>query len=183
MGTGLLNQRVLSDTEKLAEHIYEVYKDTGNFYHRPYRLSPINLTLAEAQNNIPIYFEKPTDFEYKIPFNESMGTPHCDPQIEVISCGFTIISADKIEIHTELGINAGIYEKREISLVCDMEVDENKPITRDKQCAMVIYYAGENDTLWDIAHRFSASVSEILNINKMDDEDLYNGKMILVPLV
>ena len=57
-GCSCLNQRVFSDTEKLAEHIYEVYKDTGNFYHRPYRLSPINLTLAEAQNNIPIYLMK-----------------------------------------------------------------------------------------------------------------------------
>ena len=135
------------------------------------------------ENNIPVYFEKPTDFEYKIPFNETMGTPHCDPQIEVVSCGFTIISAAKIEIHTELGINAGIYEKREISLVCDMEVNENKPINRDKQCAMVIYYAGENDTLWDIAHKFSASLNEIMSVNKMESEDLYNGKMLLVPIV
>ena len=112
-----------------------------------------------------------------------MGTPHCDPQIEVVSCGFTIISAAKIEIHTELGINAGIYEKREFSLVCDMEVNENKPINRDILCAMVIYYAGENDTLWDIAHKFSGSLNEIMSVNKMESEDLYNGKMLLVPIV
>lgn len=135
------------------------------------------------ENNIPIYFEKPTDFEYKMPFSETMGTPHCDPQIEVVSSGFTIISADKIEIYTELGINAGIYEKREVSLVCDMEVDENKPISRDKKCAMVIYFAGENDTLWDIAQKYSTSVNEIMNVNKMDSEDLCNGRMLLVPLV
>ena len=135
------------------------------------------------ENNIPVYFEKPTDFEYKIPFCESMGTPHCDPQIEVVSCGFTIISVNKIEIHTELGINAGIYETKEVSLVCDMEVDENKPISRDKQCAMVIYFAEENDSLWDIAQKYSASVNEIMSINKMEDENLFNGKMLLVPLI
>ena len=135
------------------------------------------------ENNIPVYFEKPTDFEYKIPFCESMGTPHCDPQIEVVSCGFTIISVNKIEIHTELGINAGIYETKEVSLVCDMEVDEKKTINRDKQCAMVIYFAEENDSLWDIAQKYSASVNEIMSINKMEDDNLFNGKMLLVPLI
>ncbi len=177
------------DLDFNINNIIDVWCNVQNCYSRfDEENMIINGTLISGifacdEENVPIYIEKPIDFEYKFPFKESMGTPHCDPQIEVISAGFTIISSDKIELHTELGINAGIYERNDVSLISQMEVNENKPIKKDKQCAMVIYYAGENDTLWDIANRFSASVNELMIINKMEDEDLYIGKMLLVPLI
>ncbi len=134
------------------------------------------------ENNIPLYIEKPIEFEYKHPFKGKIGTPHCEPEIEVLSCNFTITSANKIELHAELGINAGIYEKKDISLITDLELDENKMIKRSGEGAMIIYYPAVGDSIWDIAHKYSASVEEIIKINGLENGSVTNGKMILVPL-
>ncbi len=134
------------------------------------------------ENNMPLYLEKPIDFEYKYPFKCMDGVPHCEPEIEVVSCGFTISSPTNIEIQAELGINAGIYEKKDISIISELNIDENKPIKRIKECAMIIYYCGENDKVWNVANKFSASVKDIMNINNLDNDELPFGKMLLVPL-
>ena len=134
------------------------------------------------ENNIPLYIEKPIEFEYKYPFKETLGIPHCDPEIEVVSCGYTIVSTTKIELQAELGINAGIYEKRDVSLISELNINENKTLKRNNDCAMVVYFAGENDSVWDIANKYFASVNEIMTVNNLDSHELTVGKMILIPL-
>ena len=134
------------------------------------------------ENNIPLYIEKPIDFEYKYPFVSQLGSAHCEPEIEVVSCNYTISSANKIDLHTELGINAGIYEKKDVTLISELNLDENKLIKRKNQGAMIIYFVCDNDTVWDVANKFSASVNEIMCINNLESQELPTGKMILVPL-
>lgn len=134
------------------------------------------------ENNLPIYIEKPIEFEYKHPFKCEIGNPYANPEIEVLSCGFTITSATNIELRVELGINAGIYEKNDISLVCDLEIDETKCIKPKNDSAMVIYFVGADETVWDIANKFGASVKEIMGINDLENQNLNEGKMLLIPI-
>ena len=134
------------------------------------------------ENNIPLYIEKPIDFEYKHPFEEKIGIPHCNPELEVLSCGFTITSSTNIELRVEIGVNASIYEKKDLSLISDMEVDETRCIKRKTDSAMIIYFVSDNDTVWDIAHKYGASVNEIMNINNIENQSLETGKMLLVPI-
>lgn len=134
------------------------------------------------ENNIPLYIEKPIDFEYKHPFENKMGTPHCEPEIEVLSCGFTITSSNNIELRVEIGINASIYEKKDVSLISNMTIDETKCIKRKNDSAMIIYYTCTDDSVWDIANKFGASVNEIMTINNLENQTLEDGRMLLVPL-
>lgn len=134
------------------------------------------------ENNIPLYIEKPIEFQYKYPFNKTLGEPHCDPEIGVVSCNYTITSANKIELHAELGINAGIYEKRDVTLISDLNLDETKIVKRKSESAMIIYCASEGESVWDIANRFYASVNEIMSINNIEEKILTCGKKILVPI-
>lgn len=134
------------------------------------------------ENNIPLYIEKPIDFEYKHPVECNLGTPHCDPEIEVLSCGFTITSSTNIELRAEIGINASVYEKNELNLISEMTVDETKCIKRKNDSAMIIYFACNDDSVWDIANKFGASVNEIMNINNLENQSLEDGKMLLVPI-
>ncbi len=135
------------------------------------------------ENNIPLYIEKMIEFEYKHPFKPSGGMPHCNPEIEVLSCGFTITSSTNIELRVEMGINASVYEKNDISLISDMEIDETKCIKRVCDEAMVLYFADTGDCVWDIANKFGASVNEIMNINGLENQCLQQSKMLLVPIV
>jgi hypothetical protein len=134
------------------------------------------------ENNIPLYVEKTIDFEYKYPFKVGRGIAHCEPEIEVTSCGFTIISSNSIELLVELGINASIYEKQEISVISNLNINEEKLIKRKDDTAMVIYYNIENENIWNIAQKFSASVEEIMSVNGMENMEEFKADMLLIPL-
>ena len=134
------------------------------------------------ENNIPLYVEKPIDFEYKYPFSPISGLAHCEPEIRVMSCGYTIVSPTGIELLVELGVNASIYEKEDITLVSDLSLNEENIIKRHDSTAMVIYYTLENESVWDIARKHSASVDEIIKINGLENTDISKVNMVLIPI-
>ena len=135
------------------------------------------------ENGNAIYCEKPVDFEYKYPLDCKLGAPHSEPQIEILSCGYTITSADCIELRIDISINASVYEKCDMSLISDMTVDENETVARKTKGAMTIYFPSNNECVWDIARIYNASVEEIMRINELESENLDGGKMILVPVM
>lgn len=135
------------------------------------------------ENDNAIYYEKPIDFEYKYPVNCESGMPHSEPQLEIISCNYTITSPNNIELHIELGVNAAVYEKQEMSLISDMSLDETALLERKDKSAMRVYFCGGNECIWDIARLHNASVEEIMHINNLDSENLPAGKMILIPVM
>ncbi len=128
------------------------------------------------------YHEKPIDFEYKYPVNCETGTPHCDPQIEILSCGYTITSLDNVEVQIELGINAAIYECSQMPLISDISVDETKTVLRKSNAALTVYFTAENESVWDIARNYNSSVNEIMSINNLENDILPEGKTILIPM-
>lgn len=135
------------------------------------------------ENDNAVYCEKPIDFEYKYPIDCKLGSPHSEPQIEIVSCGYTITAADCIEIRMDIAINASVYEKCDMSLISDMTVDENETVARKTKGAMTIYFPSNNECVWDIARIYNASVEEIMRINELESENLTAGRMILVPVM
>ena len=139
--------------------------------------------ILNTEDDNYIYEDKQIDFEYKYPLEKSEFEKFCDPQINVLSCGFTIASADSIEIRPELSINASIYEKNEVSLISEMTVDENQIDIVKRKGAMTIYFSSVDQCVWDVARIYNASVEEIMKINGLESENLPQGKMILVPVM
>ena len=129
-----------------------------------------------------IYCEKPIDFEYKIPHNLSDTNLSCDPQINIGSCNFTILSDNTVELMVEMNINAAIYENTAMELISDITVDENKPIAKRRKGAMTVYFPSQNEYVWDIARIYSASVDEIMKINELDSQTVKQRRMILIPM-
>ncbi len=133
------------------------------------------------QENVASFYEKPIDFECKYQIQNLEKHLECTPEIEVESCGFTIISSNCIEISTDLCINASIFERNKISLITDMKITD-KPINKNRKCAMTVYFVGKDECVWDIARKYNSSVEEINAINTITNDCLEEGKMILIPL-
>jgi len=136
-----------------------------------------------TENGAVIHVEKPIEFEYKYPVSCELGIPHCDPQLEILSCSYTITSSNNVEIYSEISINAAVYEKSDMSLICDLNVDRSQLIQRKGRAAMTVYFPSSKECVWDIARIYNASVDEIMKINNLDNECLIEGKMILVPML
>lgn len=140
------------------------------------------LIVCDTENNT-LYLEKPIEFEYKYPVKCELGSPHAEPQIEVQSCAYTITGASNIELRVDLSINAAVYEKKDVSLISNMVIDENSPNEKRRKGAMTIYFPSNNECVWDIARIYNASVDEIMRINELESDKLTSGKMILVPVM
>ena len=136
-----------------------------------------------TENNAVIHIEKPIDFEYRYAVNCELGTPYSEPQLEILGCGYTIMSSESIDINCEIGINAAVYEKRDLSLISDMDIDHSQPLNREGKKAMAVYFPDVDECVWDIARIYNASVEEIMQINNLESECLIEGKMILVPII
>lgn len=127
------------------------------------------------------YFEKAIDFEYRYPLKCSSDSLRSEPEIEILSCGYTITGPQNMELRIDIGINAAIYECRKMPLITDIEIDENTPAPQTAKCAMTIYFTGAGECVWDIAKHYNASVNEIMKINELEEECLPEGKMLLIP--
>lgn len=139
--------------------------------------------IAYDQEGIPTYYEKSIDFEYKFSLQKDLRSMRCEPQIEIVSSGYTITSASNIELQVDLSINAAIYECNNLPLIVDMDVDETRLNEKKNDGAMVIYFCSTGECVWDIARRYNASVDEIMQINNLETEEPEVGKMILVPII
>lgn len=135
------------------------------------------------ENNNSIYCEKPIEFEYRYPVTSSGGALHSEPKIEVVSCAYTITSANNIELRIDLKINAAIYEQKDLSLISDMAVDCSRPVCSKKSNAMTVYFASNKECVWDIARIYNASVEEIMRINGLENEEMTGGRMLLIPVM
>ena len=47
---------------------------------------------------------------------------------------------------------------------------------------MTIYSVSGEESIWNIARIYNASVDEIIKINNLDDEYVKDGTMLLVPV-
>ena len=134
-------------------------------------------------NNNSLYCEKPVEFEYRYPVVCTGGVLHSEPQLEVVSCAYTITSANNIELRIDLKINAAVYERNDILLISEMEIDKNRPMMAKNSSAMTVYFANQKECIWDIARIYNASVEEIMKINGLDSDELTTARMLLVPVM
>lgn len=139
--------------------------------------------ITGEQNGGTGYFEKAIEFEYKYPLKCKGDNFKCNPEIDIISCGYTITSAESVELRIDLGINAAVYESKSTSLITDIKIEKDKPAIRPVKCAMTIYFTAENELVWDVAKHYGASVEEVMKINGLSDDILPPDKMLLIPIM
>ena len=81
-----------------------------------------------------------------------------------------------------LRLNVNVIKNQQTDVITDVEVNEDLPIDKSSQPGIVIYFAEESDTLWDIAKRYHTTTAEIAQVNKIDeDEQLKNRQQLLIP--
>ncbi len=127
----------------------------------------------------PGCFERVIDFEYPISLEGELHTPRCHPEIKVTANDY-IFSGGEPELKVELLICATVYDTKTISLITEIEMDENAPLLSD--AALVAYYADKGENVWEICKNFLANRGEMMELNHITEETVQNPKMLLIPL-
>ncbi len=128
----------------------------------------------------PQYYERSVDFEYNNNLQNSSDTLLSEADISTSSCAYTVIGEDKLEARIELCINAKIFSLNDECVIKHATID-SMPTTRNKKAPMIVYYAHEGEKIWDIAKNYNASCSDIITVNRLEENDLKSNCVLLIP--
>ncbi len=127
---------------------------------------------------IPVY-----SFKRDIPLQFALDIPDASNNLSAtveISCdhtSFNLNMANEVELKCTLTISYRLFEKKEMQIISDCTICESK-----KDSGIVIYFVQPGDTLWQIAKRYSVSVSELIEQNNIQDENNLNiGQKLIIP--
>lgn len=136
--------------------------------------------IVRDQRQGVMYTEKTVRYECAMS-QESSGQiirPECS--VVVKSCNYTITGESKLEIQAELYITSALYEDIPTRLVGAIDLDENRPKSKESRPAAVLYFAEKGEELWDIAREYNSSVESIKEDNDIDGETVPEGRLLIV---
>ena len=104
-----------------------------------------------------------------------------DSEFVIEKADVNIINKNEIDCKITMDVISEITKNSNINLINNIEIVENKNETFDYD-SLILYIVKDGDTLWDIAKRFKSTIGEILQINKINDENKINiGQKIYIP--
>ena len=98
--------------------------------------------------------------------------------VYVKSFDYVINSENEIGIRYLLEFNAVRFEEKTFSVVSDVQVTDTEIADSP---ALVVYFADENEQLWDIAKKFRTSVDLIKAENELKEDVLNSKRILLIP--
>lgn len=118
-------------------------------------------------------------FEYNIDMTNVNMNTNISTEIEVINQNFVVVSDGLIDTSIDLGFILDVSNMIQIDIIDEVSIDE----TRNKEIySIVIYFVKSGDTLWNIAKRYGSTVSDILRVNNIEDENkIYPGQQLFIP--
>lgn len=99
-------------------------------------------------------------------------------QAYVSSFDYVIKSESIIEVRITINYVSLKYERKKFSVVSDVEIKGESDFDSP---ALVVYFADENERLWDIAKTFKTSVELIKKENELTKDVLETKRVLLIP--
>lgn len=141
------------------------------------------IVLAKNEEGKPILIEKEESFNSTVPFENIIKLSQIAVRLTPLSCSYTLSSDNTIEIKSELRVSGCVKNFEVINCISDITLNEDEPINSNNNYAIKIYYTSENEDLWEIAKKYSTSVSAIIEENEIEDDKITGSGMILIPIV
>ncbi|MBR3909386.1 MAG: LysM peptidoglycan-binding domain-containing protein, partial [Clostridia bacterium] len=141
----------------------------------------IGMVVCDQNDNV-VFYEKPVELEFEHKTECEGSNLSANTEIDIVNVGYTITSANCLEVRIELCITGTVYETNDIPLITDIEIDTNKPLFKNKKGGMLICFASKGEKVWNIARKYNANLQEIVSINNLAGDELENKKTILIPL-
>ena len=131
-----------------------------------------------GNNQCAVYsIKKDLDFEYFYQCEGAEENMECDAKIRIENLSYALNSKGEIELKYTLWQGIRIYEKINLDLICDAQFED-----KEENDDIVIYFVKKGDTLWGIGRMYGIKVSDIMEINNIENDSLSEGQKLLIPL-
>jgi hypothetical protein len=139
--------------------------------------------IGRLDNNAPVYIEKAEPFEMIAEVPGLTDSHSIEPNLQVVGTTYTITSDNRVEVRVALKFSGCLYEMRSVEVIKEITVNEDAPKNRDTEYALKLYYAEENEVVWDIAKRYNTGAEAIITENDMEGDTIVSPTMLLIPIV
>ncbi len=139
--------------------------------------------MAKSTDGEPVMIEKDESFSVAVPAENINEFSRAEVKLVPVSCSYNLASDNSIEAKTELKITGEVTGTMNVSCITDLNIDENESVKKNSNYALKLYFADENEDLWEIAKKYGTSVSAIIEENDIEDDKLCGKGMILIPIV
>ncbi len=102
---------------------------------------------------------------------------------EVCPCllGLDYISSEKnTEIKADIQCQFSIFTRESSNVIKDLAVDYDHPLEVAPSSNVVVYFGEKGERIWDIARHYSTSMTNIKEINGLDEDVLEEKKLLLI---
>lgn len=99
--------------------------------------------------------------------------------INVISFDYVIKNANSISLRINYEYNAYLYSSENVSIITDINASTEKENSDLPQ--LTLYFAQKDESVWDIAKKFSTAMSLIMEENDLTSQIIEGQRVLLVP--
>ena len=99
--------------------------------------------------------------------------------IEDLSYSFT--EGGRLQVSCPVLAEGTVYALEEHRVLQSLQVNPDEEEFPPRDCALILYFAREAESVWDIAKRYQVSPRGIMEENGLADDRLSSGRMLLIP--
>ena len=125
----------------------------------------------------PVYsIKKDIPFSYMLECDNINGNENIALKANVTHMSYNLNSAGELELRCVLIINGKLTENEEIANITDVVIRQ-----RDERRGIVICFVSGNESLWDVAKRYSVPQYKIAKYNKLEADTIESGTKLFIP--
>ena len=133
----------------------------------------------DSENQIDI-IQKPIEFDYALNLKKQYQRIMTLGDAQLTACSCSVSGESRLEMKTEIILSADVFAIRTVDYISKADVEETADTCRNS-CALTVCFCDKGDNLWNIARRYNTTVEAIKCENGIDDDEIAENKMILVP--
>ncbi len=125
----------------------------------------------------PVYsIKNEFPFEYYLESREARAGMECDARVFVENLTYCMNSKGSVEIKYTLKKEIRITRKMTLNLICDVKTED-----KNEENDIVIYFVKKGDSLWSVGKRYGVRIGDIMELNKLENDELREGEKLLIP--
>lgn len=138
--------------------------------------------LGKSSEGTPLYIEKDTAFDKDLSADGADENCTLDISAAVTSCSYRLTSDDTADAQAVISLKGRALRSGSGEAVTDIRLLTDKPKERNNSCCVKLCRCSADDDIWNIAKKYSTSVSAILESNDLT-EGSQISEMLLIPIV
>lgn len=140
--------------------------------------------IGRNEDGTPLYLENDSPFEHEIPIPENVnGEISISPDLCIENCTYYLADETTAELKADIKIGGEMTIQQTGTMISELRVLTDKPKEKNDKYALKICYCNESDDIWEIAKKYSTSITAILEENELTDDKISKQGMLLIPLM